>query len=248
MADTDSFDNELNAIMEGNVSSQPNTGPSHGTPVPQTQGAVEKTYKAAGRDWKADELAKAHDSLTKEFGSRNKDWQELKELREVKARLNADPEFARFFKGSVEAYQKMRDAGQSQTTAQQKTGLPPEVVAKLEKVDRFETIADRLELQDEENQLMRKHSLDAETLKKVEDYSLAHQGIPLEQSYKMMMWDLHSEKIAEQKTKEQAQRKEVSRTSATPSHIQPSAKGVSLKSDADWRASAGKELGKYFSE
>lgn len=240
------FDAEMNAIMEGTIEQ----APTQGIPAP-APGAnstpAEKTYKSAGRDWKGDDLAKAHDSLTREFGSRNKDWEEMKQLRDVKAQLAKDPEFNTYFRSAIEAYQKSRAAGQTQSTAQRQTGLPPEVAAKLEKVDRFEKLADRLEFEREESSVVKKYKLDDDTLKKVEDYSLAHNGLELEASYKQMQFDLNHQKMTDQKVKELAQRQNASRQSAPAAeHAIPSPKGVSLKSDADWRKNAGAELGKYF--
>lgn len=252
MADGNGFDNELNAIMEGNIEApqgSQNQGSQQGTPPTsntQTQ-STEKTYKAAGRDWKADELAKAHDALTREFGSRNKDWESLKQLRDVKANLDKDPEFNRYFRSAIEAYQKSREAGQTQSTAQRNSGLPPEVAAKLEKVDRFEQLADKMEYEQEANQVTKKYGLDDATLRKVEDYSLAHKGLPLEDSYKQMMFDLNRQSLADRRAKEAEQRKLVSKQSAPNTEaIQPSTKSVSMKSDSDWRKLAGDALGKFF--
>lgn len=247
MVDGNSYDNELNAIMESGGQAPLDT--QQGTPDTsrqQTQ-SVEKTYKAAGRDWKADELAKAHDSLVREMGSRNKDWESMKELRQVKENLNKDPEFSRYFRNAIEAYQKSREQGQSQTTAQRTSGLPPEIVQKLEKVDRFEQLADKMEYDGEVTQVTKKYNLDDATLRKVEDYSLAHKGMPLEDSYKQMWYDLHQQKIQDNKTKEAEQKKQISKQSApTAEHVQPSGKSVSLKGDADWRKSAGDYLGQFF--
>lgn len=248
MSDGNAFDNELNAIMEGNIQAPaPTETGTPATPAPANSGAIEKTYKAAGRDWKADELAKAHDSLVREMGSRNKDWNELKELRQVKENLNKDPEFNRYFRSAIEAYQKSREAGQSQATAQRTSGLPPEVVQKLEKVDRFEQLADKMEYDAEVSQVSKKYKLDDETLRKVEDYSLAHKGMPLEDSYKQMMFDLHQQQLMDRRTQEAAQRKAVSKQNAPSTEpVIPSAKSGALKSDADWRKSAGEALGKFF--
>lgn len=244
MAEGNTFDNELNAIMEGNIPA-PET---QGTPAPAAQTQTsEKTYQAAGRNWKADELAKAHDSLVREMGSRNKDWESLKELRQVKENLNKDPEFNRYFRSAIEVYQKNREAGQSQSTAQRQSGLPPEIVQKLEKVDRFEQLADKMEYDGEVSQVTKKFGLDDATLRKVEDYSLAHKGMPLEDSYKQMMFDLNHSQVAERRTKEAEQRKAVSKQSAPITEsIQPSGKSISLKGDADWRKHAGDALGKFF--
>jgi len=241
------FDAELNAIMGGSIEQAP--AKTQDTPTPTAQansGAVEKTWKAAGRDWKGDDLAKAHDALVREFGSRNKDWEELKSLRTVKEQLGKDPEFNRYFRSAIEAYQNARQAGQSKDSAQRQTGLPPEIAAKLEKVDRFEELADKMEFEREQAQVTKKFNLDEATLRKVEDYSYAHKGLPLEDSYKQMMFDLNQNKLAERREAEAAKRKEVSRTSGpTPEHIVPSSKGVSLKGDADWRKASGEALGKY---
>lgn len=245
MADGNSFDNELNAIMEGNIPA-PTPQPDNQAPPAQTQTASEKTYKAAGRDWKADELAKAHDSLVREMGSRNKDWEQLKELRTVRENLNKDPQFNQFFRSAIEAYQKSREQGQSQSTAARTSGLPPEVVQKLEKVDRFEQLADKMEYDSEVSQVSKKYNLDEATIRKVEDYSLAHKGMPLEDSYKQMWYDLHQSKLAETRAKEAEQRKAVSKQSApNTEHVQPSGKSASIKSDADWRKAASDALDKF---
>jgi len=247
----DDFDTQLNAIMEGNFNEPAPTEPApKDTPAPApgtaNSGAVEKTWKAAGRDWKGDDLAKAHDSLVREFGSRNKDWEDLKGLRTVREQLNKDPEFNRYFRSAIEAYQNARNAGQSKDSAQKQTGLPPELAAKLEKVDRFEELADRMEFEREEAQVTKKFNLDADTLKKVEDYSYAHKGLALEDSYKQMMFDLNQSKIAEKKEADLAKRKEASRGNGpTPEHIAPSAKGINIKSDAEWRRGAGDALSKF---
>lgn len=247
MADENSFDAELNAIM-GSDSSSTQAAPVTGNTAPIANPApAEKVWEAGGRKWnKPEDLAKAHDSLVREFGSRNKDWQELGELRKVKGQLDKDPEFARYFKESVEAYQRARQAGQSKATAQRNSDLSPEV---LEKIERHDKVADQYELQMEENALMRKYKVDSDMVKKVGDYSLANGGISLEQSYKQMMFDLNQEKLAASREREVAQKKEISRQSGpTPANLAPSAKGVSMKNDAAWRDAAGKELGKFFSE
>lgn len=246
MADENSFDAELNALG-GAFEPSTNPAPTTGTPAGANPAPAEKVWEAGGRKWnKPEDLAKAHDSLVREFGARNKDWQELGELRKVKAEITKDPEFARYFKESVEAYQRMRAAGQSKATAGAKSDLPPEV---LEKIERHDKVADQYELQMEENALMRKYKVDSDMVKRVGDYSLANGGISLEQSYKQMMFDLNQEKLAAVREKEAAQKKEISRQSGpTPSHVQPSAKGLSMKNDASWRDAAGKELGKYFTD
>ena len=246
MAEGNPFDNELNAIMEGNIAAPEKTQDTQQAAPTQTQ-TSEKTYTAAGRTWKADELAKAHDSIVREMGSRNKEWESLKELRQVKENLNKDPEFNRYFRSAIEAYQKSREAGQSQSTAQRQSGLPPEIVQKLEKVDRFEQLADKMEYDGEVAQITKKYNLDDAAIRKVEDYSLAHKGMPLEDSYKQMMFDLNQTRLDDRRTKEAEQRKQVSKQNAANTEsIQPSGKSMSLKSDADWRKNAGDALGKFF--
>jgi hypothetical protein len=249
MADENTFDAELNAIMgvEPQAPAQETAPAPAGNAAPANSAPAEKVWEAGGRKWNDPaQLAKAHDALVREMGTRNKDWAELKELRKVKEDLSKDPEFAAYFRNQVEAYQKMRQAGQSKTTAAKNSDLPPEVVAKIERADR---LADQIELEREENALVRKFGLKPEQLKEVGDYSLANGGIPLEQAYKQLEFDRNYQRLAEAREREAAKRKEVSRSSGpTPSHLAPSSKsGPSLKSDADWRAAAGKELGKYFS-
>lgn len=247
MGEGNEVDNELNAIMEGNFGNAP---AKEQTPTSQGANPVsEKTYEAAGRKWKGEDLAKSHDSLVREMGSRNKDWEELKYLREVKANLAKDPEFAQHFQKSIREYQERKAAGQSSATAARNAQLPPEIAAKLEKVDRFEKLADRMEYDREVTDVTRKFKLSDEDLRKVEDYSLAHGGLELEASYKQMSFDLNQQGLAQRKEAEVAARKKVSQTSGpTPDNAIPSLKNVSLKGDADWRKAAGSEISKYFQD
>jgi len=246
MADENSFDAELNAIMGAGDAPAPESAPANtGNAANANPAHAEKVWEAGGRKWSdPGQLAKAHDALVREMGTRNKDWAELKELRQVKESLNKDPQFAAYFKHQVEAYQKMREAGQSKTTAAKNADLPPDVVAKIERADR---LADQIELEREENALTRKFGLKSEQLKEIGDYSLANGGIPLEQAYKQLEFDRNHARLAEAREREAVKRKEISRSSGpTPTNLAPSGKGPSMKSDADWRAAAGKELGKYF--
>lgn len=248
MADENAFDAELNAIMgdTGNTGLPTEPAPAPAAQAPANPAPAEKVFKAGGREWKSgDELAKAHDALVREMGSRNKDWAELKELRQVKENLTKDPEFAAYFRHQIEAYQKMRAAGQPKATAAKSADLPPEVVAKIDRADR---LADQIELEREENALVRKYNLKPDDLKAIGDYSMANGGIPLEQAYKQLEFDKNYQRLAEAREREAQKRKEVSRTGANPiASVAPSAKsGPSMKSDADWRSLAGKELSKYF--
>src|SRR5258705_167900 len=132
MAEGNEFDREMQSIFDGGQ--EPKGNP---TPTPNAN-PTEQTYDAAGRKWKGADLAKAHDALTREFGSRNKDWEELKPLREVKANLAKDPEFNKYFQEKIKEYNERKAAGQSSATAARAAQLPPEIAQKLEKVDRFE--------------------------------------------------------------------------------------------------------------
>jgi hypothetical protein len=248
MTEENAFDAELNALMNGEIpASQPNPTPqATGTPVTANPSAAPKVFKAAGREWTDPaELAKSHDALSREFSKRNQDWSELKDLREVKQRLHADPEFNRYFKAALDAYQNTRNQGTPNKAPNQSVQALPEEVAK--EFERVKEMANVFELERETQALVRKYKLAEDDVRKVEDYSLANNGIPLEQAYKQMMFDLNHQKIEQAKAAEQVKKKEVSRTSAVPGHYQPSPKGgPSLKSDADWRSAAGKELEKFF--
>ncbi len=249
MTDENTFESDLNAIMEGTIpSSTPNPTPKEeGTPGANST-ANEKVWKAAGRDWKsAEDLAKSHDALWRDYGRKSNELKKLEQWGSFQKALDADPNFRTHLATQIELYQKSRAAGQSQTTAATKSQLDPEMVSKIE---RMETLADSIELEREESALVRKYKLDDSVLKQVEDYSVAHNGIPLEQSYKMMMFDTNSSKLQAQREADAARKKEVSRTNAPAAeHVQPSGKGgPSLKSDAEWRKAAGSELSKFFTE
>lgn len=248
MSDENAFDAELNAIYNPADAAAVTPAPDNtGNAAPANSAPAEKVWEAGGRKWNdPGQLAKAHDALVREMGSRNKEWAEMKELRTVKENLSKDPQFATYFRTQVEAYQKMREAGQPKATAAKNADLPPDVVAKIERADR---LADQIELEREENALTRKYGIKNEQLKEIGDYSLANGGIPLEQAYKQLEFDRNHSKLAEQRIAEAAKRKEISRSSGpTPTNLAPASKGPSMKSDADWRSAAGKELGKFFSE
>jgi hypothetical protein len=250
MTDGNSFDAELNALMNGEVPASPTaptpaTPASSGTPSPANPTPTSKVWKAGGREWTDPaELAKSHDAIVREFGKRNQDWNDLKELREVRQRLNSDPEFNRYFKSALDAFQNSRAPG-NPNRPQNQTGmqLPAEVAQQMQRVTEM---ANSFELERETQALVRKYKLDESDVRKVEDYSLANQGIPLEQAYKQLMFDANQEKLAKAREQDAARKKEASKVGPVPGSYQPSPRGPSMKSDADWRSVAGKELEKFY--
>jgi hypothetical protein len=251
MGDENTFDAEMTSLMNGEIPSSPAPAQPQATQDTQLQATQSaqpsKSWKAGGREWTSPEdLAKSHDALWREFGKRNQDWTELKELREVRKNLQNDPELARHFRASLEAFQNARKPV-TPATPNTMAQLPPEVMAEI---NRARDAANSIELERETQGLVRKYKLSDDDVRKVEDYSMANQGIPLEQAYKQMMFDVHQTRLAQVAQADAQKRKDASKAAApVPGHYQPTPRGgPSMKSDADWRKLAGAELGKHFSD
>ena len=244
MPDTDSdFDAELNAIMNG--------GEPQATPAPaqeQTQSVEAAKLKFGGREWDSPEkLGKAYEALHKDYTRKSQEFSKLKPYGDFDAYLGKHPELRAKINDAVAEYNKRVSAGQSEATAQKATGLSPEVV---ERVERMEAFFEDQKLEREIDSLRSKFDLDSDDVKLVlhKATELAEKGaiLSLTDVFKILAYEernLIAKKEGEKAGIEKMKAKGKANIggSDNPS-ITPSAKGIHEMSENEYTKTLSDKL------
>jgi hypothetical protein len=160
-----------------------------GAPVatPEANQSEKPVWKAAGREWNDPaELAKAHDSLTREFSKTKNELKGLSGWRQFEQYLEKNPDLRETLSKAVDDYRTRRDAGQSKTQAERGSGIPSEIASRL---DDMQAKQDDIMLDREIATVQRKFTLDDKAVGEVLQFSADNGGMPLEHAYKLWAFD-----------------------------------------------------------
>jgi len=245
----DNFDAELNAILNG-TGEQSSTPSSQETP---TQPVETSKLKYGGREWESPEkLGKAYEALHKDYTRKSQEFSKLKPYGDFDAYLNKHPElrneFNKLWTERVNEYQKRISAGQSPATAEKATGVPQEVIERLERIEN--DMMDR-QIESEKSALASKFSLDKEDLRLVihKAIELEEKGVrnlSLEDVYKMMAFEsqkLAARKEGQKEAQERLSGKRKANVGGSDSPTAtPSAKGVNDMNDSEFTKALNDKL------
>lgn len=180
------FDVELNAILNGGAEQA--TQPVQNE---QTQAQEAAKLKFGGREWDSPEkLGKAYEALHKDYTRKSQDYAKFKQYGDLDSYLTKHPELRQRINSAVSEYNSRINAGQSQATAQQATGVSPET---MERVERMEAFFEDQKLEREIDKLKTGYQLDADDVKLVlhKATELAEKGVvlPLQDVFKILSFE-----------------------------------------------------------
>lgn len=242
MPDNDSdFDADLNAILNGG---EPQATPD-ALPGAPTQSDEVAKLKFGGREWDTPEkLGKAYEALHKDYTRKSQEFAKLKPYGDFEAYLSKHPElrqeFNKTWNDKLTEYQKRVNAGQSQATAEKATGLTPDVV---ERIERIEAHFEDQRLEQEKNQVTSKYNLNNDEIRLVihKAIELEEKGVrnlSLDEVYKMMSFEqrqLNAKKEGEKNAIDRInQKKKASVGGSDTSSMAPRAKGVSEMNSTEY--------------
>lgn len=239
MPGEDTFDADLNAMINGTEVQETNPEPTQ----TQDQAAVEK-LKYGGREWNDHkDLGKAYEALLKDHTKKSQEYARLKPYGDFDAYLNKHPELRNEFNvlwnNKVQEYQRRIDAGQSPATAQKATGISQEYA---ERIERIEAHFEDQKVQSEISSLKSKFTLDKAGVDKVlnKAIELSEKGVdlPLEDVYKIIAFEekkLEAKKEGEKQALDKLNTKKKANVggSELPT-ASPSAKGISEMSHREY--------------
>lgn len=248
MPDEDTFDADLNAMLNGGEVDT-TTPPQK---AEQTQPAVEKLMYG-GREWEDHKaLGKAYEAALKKMTQATQEQAKLKPYGEFDAYLNKHPELRNEFNilwnAKVQEYQRRLDAGQSQATAQKATGISQEFAERIERIEaHFEDQTLKTEIAD----LKSKFGLDkagvSEVLEKALELSEKGIELPLEDVYKIKFFGkatLDSKKVGEKQAIENLTKKGKANVGGSNlTSANPSAKGISEMNGSEYTKAIEDRLG-----
>ncbi len=182
----DGFNAELEAILNGGAEqATPQTGDT------QTQAQEAAKLKYGGREWDSPEkLGKAYEALHKDYTRKSQDYAKVKQYSDLDTYLTKHPQLRSKINEAVSEYNRRINAGQSQTTAQQATGVSPEA---MERIERMEAFFEDQKLEREIDTLKNNFKLDQDDVKLVlhKATELAEKGVvlPLKDIFKILSFE-----------------------------------------------------------
>lgn len=239
-SEPNTFDADLDAILNAGAD------PSLATPPKEGANPVsDQVWKAAGREWKdPSELAKAHDSITREYSKVKNRLKDAEEAERLVQYLNANPELLEVYQRELANYMSKRKGAASQSQNQEgKPSIPKEVADKLAYMEDF---VESQKLNTEISKLKSKYQLNEADLREVLQFAHDNNGMALDQAYKNVFFDkkIHSTKSeAEKAGAEQAARSKRANVGPSSAHsMKPSEKDPLRRSSEERRKSLDAKL------
>lgn len=242
--ETDSFDEDLNAMLAGEANpATPQASPE------QTQAQSEAKLKYGGREWdSAEKLGKGYEALHKDYTRKSQEYAKLKQYGDLDQYLTKHPELRSKINSAVSEYNKRINAGQSETTAQQATGVSPEYA---ERIERMEAFFEDQKLEREIDSLKSSFQLDKDDVKLVlhKATELAEKGVvlPLKDVFKILSFEernLNARKEGEKEAMAKFSLKKKANVGGSDlPTATPSAKPISEQSGAEFDKTLSDRLG-----
>lgn len=238
------FNAELEAML--NEGTEKATPPVSETP---TQPQESAKLKYGGREWDSPEkLGKAYEALHKDYTRKSQDYAKVKQYADLDQYLTKHPELRSKINSAVSEYNRRINAGQSEATAQQATGVSPEA---LERIERMEAFFEDQKLEREIDQLKSGFKLDSDDVKLVlhKATELAEKGVvlPLKDVYKILAFEERNLQARQDGAKD-AMAKSLSKKKANVGgsdlpNVNPSAKPISEMKGAEFDKALEDRLG-----
>lgn len=171
-------------------------GEGAGSATPQsdaqpTQPSEATKLKFGGREWDSPEkLGKAYEALHKDYTRKSQEYAKVKQYGDLDTYLTKNPELRAKINEAVSEYNRRINAGQSQATAQQASGVSP---AAIERLERMEAFFEDQKVEREIDKLKTSYKLDRDDIKLVlhKATELAEKGVvlPLQDVFKILSFE-----------------------------------------------------------